>query len=368
MGCAPEAARSRTNGTFLGAALVARREIPEDRAMPRPRSWLLVRPGHPGGVAGNDRSAERWRAQLASLPELVSALLGPFDPEAPLPFEAGPEGLLALHAEKSERAVSAFAARCPGRPILLALGGTDAYAEGGWSAASTRALDLATAILCFHELLAERLDRPAWRAKAWLLRPSAEPIEAAERAALCRPAPPFRALLLANLRAVKAPLLAALASELLPADLPLEIEHYGLPLDPRLQTELERLASPRCRFLGPLAPAAARQALARCHLLLNTSAAEGASNALVEALASGIPVLASRVPGNLGLLGPAHPGLFPPGDAGALAEALIRFTRDAHFRAELGAASRSLAPRHQPAEELASWRALLSRLAAPDRA
>jgi glycosyltransferase involved in cell wall biosynthesis len=79
-------------------------------------------------------------------------------------------------------------------------------------------------------------------------------------------------------------------------------------------------------------------------------------------------VLASRVPGNLGLLGPAHPGLFPPGDAGALAEALIRFTRDAHFRAELGAASRSLAPRHQPAEELASWRALLSRLAAPDRA
>lgn len=332
------------------------------------RTWLVVRPGHAGGVAGNDRTAERWCEQLRALPELVSAVLGPADPNPALPFQGDPGGLLALHAEKSAPAVLGFAARFPGRPILLALGGTDAYAEGGWSAACVRSLDAATAILCFHEQLALRLDRPAWRAKARLLRPSALPIPAQERARACPPGPPFRALLLANLRAVKAPLLAALASDLLAPDVPFQIEHYGLPLEPRLQAELARLASPRCRFLGPLPPAAARQALCRAHLLLNTSASEGASNAVVEALASGIPVLASRVPGNLGLLGSDHPGLFPPGDAQALAQTLTRFARDAAYRSALELASQALAPRHQPERELDAWRALLATLAPPQSA
>jgi len=40
---------------------------------------------------------------------------------------------------------------------------------------------------------------------------------------------------------------------------------------------------------------------------------------IIEALASGTPVLASRIDGNLGLLGDDYAGVFEPGEATGLA-------------------------------------------------
>jgi glycosyltransferase involved in cell wall biosynthesis len=44
---------------------------------------------------------------------------------------------------------------------------------------------------------------------------------------------------------------------------------------------------------------------------------------LMEAVCSGTPVLASRIDGNVGLLGENYAGYFEPGDAPALARALL---------------------------------------------
>jgi glycosyltransferase involved in cell wall biosynthesis len=49
---------------------------------------------------------------------------------------------------------------------------------------------------------------------------------------------------------------------------------------------------------------------------------EGGAHVLMEAVCSGTPVLASRIDGNVGLLGEDYAGLFEPGDAQALAHFL----------------------------------------------
>jgi glycosyltransferase involved in cell wall biosynthesis len=51
----------------------------------------------------------------------------------------------------------------------------------------------------------------------------------------------------------------------------------------------------------------------------------------MESVCSGVPVIASRIPGNMGMLGEDYAGLFPVGDAKALADMLIRFRHDAEF-------------------------------------
>jgi glycosyltransferase involved in cell wall biosynthesis len=93
-----------------------------------------------------------------------------------------------------------------------------------------------------------------------------------------------------------------------------------------------------------------------------SSRLEGGANALGEAAALGVPILASRVPGNVGLLGARHPGLFAFGDARALRRLLLRAESDPIFYARLARASRRLAPRFRPAREAAAWRALLREL------
>jgi len=64
----------------------------------------------------------------------------------------------------------------------------------------------------------------------------------------------------------------------------------------------------------------------------------------MEAICSGVPVIASRIAGNVGMLGEDYAGLFPVGDATALANMLVRFRQDAHFASLLNAQCAQRAP------------------------
>jgi len=71
------------------------------------------------------------------------------------------------------------------------------------------------------------------------------------------------------------------------------------------------------------------------------SLAEGISNTILEAMASGLPVLATAVGANAELVLPGATGwLVPPGEAGALADGLVRLAQDAPAAAALGRAGR----------------------------
>jgi glycosyltransferase involved in cell wall biosynthesis len=51
---------------------------------------------------------------------------------------------------------------------------------------------------------------------------------------------------------------------------------------------------------------------------------EGGANVIIEAVTSGVPVLASDIGGNRGMLGADYAGYFPVGDAAALARLIDR--------------------------------------------
>jgi glycosyltransferase involved in cell wall biosynthesis len=79
----------------------------------------------------------------------------------------------------------------------------------------------------------------------------------------------------------------------------------------------------------------------RFHLYLNTSVYEGMSNTVLEAMACGLGLAVSRVPGNSAWLREGeNAAFFAPGDAAGLAEAIERLRRDPEGRAAMGRRNR----------------------------
>ena len=83
--------------------------------------------------------------------------------------------------------------------------------------------------------------------------------------------------------------------------------------------------------------------LAEADIFVLPSLSEGISNALLEAMAHGVPAIATDIPGNRDVIEDGRTGiLVPPGDAPALSAALLRLARDGKLRETLGRAGRRL--------------------------
>ncbi|GAB3695876.1 glycosyltransferase family 4 protein [Saccharopolyspora tripterygii] len=140
---------------------------------------------------------------------------------------------------------------------------------------------------------------------------------------------------------------------------PLTCEVVGPQPDPATLDLLRRLIERyelggRVSLRGPLTGTALDDAYAAADLVVQPSRAETYGMAVTEALARGIPVIASATPDALGDGGL----LLPPGDPGALAEALHRWTADPGFRAGMRAAAL------RRREELPTWSANARQLGA----
>jgi glycosyltransferase involved in cell wall biosynthesis len=93
-----------------------------------------------------------------------------------------------------------------------------------------------------------------------------------------------------------------------------------------------------------------------------SSHSEGGANVLSEAIAAGVPVLASRIDGSVGLLGRDYPGYFPVGDTVALARLLERIETEPGFLASLERAVKRRRALFRPEREKAAWKRLLREL------
>jgi glycosyltransferase involved in cell wall biosynthesis len=90
-----------------------------------------------------------------------------------------------------------------------------------------------------------------------------------------------------------------------------------------------------------------------------SSLSEGGANVISEAVAAGVPVLASRIDGSVGLLGRDYHGYFPVSDTAALARLLHRIETNPHFLARLHQAVARRAYLFRPAREKAAWKKLI---------
>jgi glycosyltransferase involved in cell wall biosynthesis len=118
----------------------------------------------------------------------------------------------------------------------------------------------------------------------------------------------------------------------------------------------------RYRWLGNVPHGRALAWMASSHAMVISSHMEGGANVVCEALRIGVPVLASRIDGNIGLLGASYPGYFPCGDERALARLLVRAMTEKSFYPELKRQVTSLRAMVSPRNEA---RALLAALNSP---
>ena len=159
-----------------------------------------------------------------------------------------------------------------------------------------------------------------------------------------------------HLREEKDPLTLMAAARQLPPNAGVFIDHIGAALDPALGQAAQVLQK-QClhyRWLGALSHAQTLRRIQRAHLLVHCSRMEGGAHVVMEAICSGTPVLASRIDGNVGLLGEDYAGYFEPGDASALAQALLALRTDAPALAQLKAQCALRAPLFAPSAERAA--------------
>jgi putative glycosyltransferase (TIGR04348 family) len=313
---------------------------------------VLITPDGPTSRTGNKVAASRWARILRGLGHRV---------RVDSAYDGGAADLMvAVHAWRSAAAIERFKQDHPDRPLVLQLSGTDIYDTLKSDPVPTlRSMELADRLVALNDL-AWRVVPRRLRGRLSVMHQSAEPLPAPRR--------PSRAAVvvsvIGHLRDVKDPLRAALATRLLPDDSRVRIEQIGRAYTPAWaeRAQAEMAANPRYRWRDDVPAAGVRRLLGRSHAMAITSLSEGGANVVSEAIVAGVPILASRVDGNVGLLGEDYEGYFPVGNTRALARLMLRLEREPAFVARLGRALRRRAPLFRPAREITAWRRLLADL------
>jgi putative glycosyltransferase (TIGR04348 family) len=302
---------------------------------------------------GNWHTAARWAEHLRPLADVRV-----FDTWDGRPLRV----LVALHARKSAAIIEAFRRRVPQGRIVLVMTGTDLYRDLPLGdGAALRSVDMADRIVVLQARALAALPAAA-RPKACVIEQSAAPPGPAR--ARRPPRAPVVFIAIGHLRAEKDPLTLARAAVRLRGKPDIAIEHVGDALDARLAAEVAALTRdcPGYRWLGGLPHAQTLARLQAADALVHPSRMEGGANVVIEAVQCGVPVIASAIDGNIGLLGADYEGCFPPGDDAALAAALRRFAVDAGFAALLARRCEALRGRFEPAVEAAAVRRLVGEL------
>jgi putative glycosyltransferase (TIGR04348 family) len=310
---------------------------------------LIVTPAAPGSRHGNRHTALRWARHLRALGHETQVALDWDGRDYEL--------LIALHARRSHAAVAAWKAAHSRRPLALVLTGTDLYRDIRCDADARASLRLADRMVVLQPKGLDELSATQ-RAKTSVIFQSVRAVR--------RQAPPrsyFLVTVIGHLREEKDPFRAALALAQLPQE-SIRVVHLGqaMTADMGRQARAFMRAEPRYRWLGELDHAGAMRWLARSHAMVISSRMEGGAHVVSEAIAIGVPVIASAIPGNIGLLGERYPGYYPFGDETALAVKLSRAQSDAAWLAAVEAAVKARRRHVDPSAERAAIARLIADL------
>ncbi|MEB0112469.1 selenoneine biosynthesis selenosugar synthase SenB [Variovorax sp. RTB1] len=313
--------------------------------MVRP-SLCIVTPALASSNNGNWQTALRWSKMLREHYRI--ALVDHWD-------GTPADVMIALHARRSAASIERWCGTQPHQPLAVVLTGTDLYRDIQFDASAQRSLALADRLVVLHERAVD--DLPVLhRDKATACFQSTRSL-----APLRKPHRHLRALMVGHLRAEKAPQTYFAAARRLVDRPDILLDHIGAALDPAWSIEAKsaQQACPAYRWLGPLPHADARRRIQAAHVLVHPSVIEGGAHVVMEAVCSGTPVLASRIAGNIGMLGEDYGGYFELGDSEALAALLQRCRDEPAMLDRLAAQCASRAPLFEPALEQATLLALL---------
>jgi putative glycosyltransferase (TIGR04348 family) len=255
--------------------------------------------------------------------------------------------MIALHARRSFDSIARYAEAFPERPLVVVLTGTDVYRDIQSNANAKRSLELATRLVVLQEMALNELS-PRLRAKSSVIYQSAPRIEPVASLTSC-----FELVVSGHLRAEKDPFRTAAALQYLTAGSRVRVTHIGGALEPDMADEARgwMAREDRYRWLGELSHARALRLLSRARLMVISSRMEGGANVVSEALTAGVPVIASRIAGNIGMLGADYPGYYTCGSEQALAKLISRAERDAAYYSALAVACRKRAALVTPGRE-----------------
>jgi len=304
----------------------------------------LITPAKKQSKNGNRTTALRWARMLRQDGHHVQVKVDYAGEDIDL--------MIAIHAWRSADSIEHYRQRFPDGPLVLCLGGTDVNTFLKTQPATTlRSMERADALICLHDLIFEELPQ-SLRQKLHVVRQSAMPLTSPRRPAQKN----FDVCVIGHLRDEKDPFRTALAARLLPPSSKVRVIHLGKAHSPAFtnQAKSEMANNPRYFWKGEVQGWQVRRELAKTRLMVISSTQEGGANVISEAIVAGVPIIASDISGNVGLLGPDYPGYYSVGDEVALAHLLERAETDPAFLKKLTRAGQNLKSKFRPAHEQAA--------------
>lgn len=278
----------------------------------------IVTPAAASSRTGNRHTAARYAAFLRAAGHRVRVSVSWGGEPCDL--------LIALHARRSRASIVAYRERFPQGPLIVVLTGTDIYRDIHRDKDARHSLALADQLIVLQERALDELS-PVERGIATAVYQSA-----ATKLRHKPVARKFRVAVIGHLRDEKDPFRALYALRHL-ADPRVEVVHVGDALDPSMKREAlaAMQIEPRYRWIGGRSHGATLRQLASSHVLVVSSKMEGGANVICEAGRIGVPVLASAIAGNVGMLGKRYPGYYPLGDDRALAGLIQRSSSEPRY-------------------------------------
>lgn len=315
--------------------------------MPFKPSICIVSPVAQRAHDGLSVTAERWRQWLEPVADVAVA---------PEWTGASDDVLIALHAGGSADSVARFAHAHPTRPLAVVLTGSDVVRDLEHNPGALAALAHATHLIVRQPGALQRLG-PAQQARARVIEPSA-----ARRVMRNKARTRFDVAHAAPLATDSDPMTLFQAVQRLPQDSPVRLIHMGPAQDDTLADAARQTQEQRKQYqwLGDPPAYDMRRWIARARTVVHCDAVDGGALAVVDAVCSHVPVLASRIPVHEGLLGSDYEGLFEVGDDVTLAALLHRVSTDEPFLRRLARHCEAQAPRFAPDQECAAVRGLLT--------
>lgn len=288
---------------------------------------LIIAPKVQSNNSGNQATAKRWQQLLIEARHQV---------EISDSFQAQiPDILIAIHLRKSHQSIVDFKSKFPSKPLITLGAGTDLYRDLSnqkYIDIIKKSIKLSDTILVLQNLATSLFDEEAQK-KVTVIYQSTDIDSFPTKVDPHSDKKEFRVVVIGHPREIKDSLRAALASRELPSHSNIKVKLCGKPANSELLALIQQEAASNSRFhwQGELSRKQTWSTLRSSDVMVISSLGEGGANVVSEACVIGLPVLATKIDGNIGLLGEGYQGYFQPRGTKQLSSLMLRCEQNKAF-------------------------------------